>query len=77
MMVYMGVKGELKRAVCKVKRRSGGLVMLGGVMGGGIGMRFYVLGVKYMGGCYRGGIWGVYGGVGGVFGFIFLKDRVG
>jgi len=76
MMIYMAIKGQLKTALSKLKTRSGRFVMLGALMGGPIGMTFYVLAVKYIGASYTAAISAVYPAVGAFFAFVFLKDRL-
>ncbi|PGB00923.1 DMT family transporter [Bacillus toyonensis] len=76
MMVYMGLKGQLRTALSKLKTRSGRFVMLGALMGGPLGMTFYVLAVKYIGASYTAAISAIYPAVGAFFAFMFLKERL-
>jgi len=76
MMVYMGFKGQLKTAFSKIKTRSGRFVMLGALMGGPVGMTFYVLAVKYIGASYAASFSAVYPAVGAFFAFLILKDKL-
>lgn len=76
MMVYLGLKGDLKQSILKVKTRSGRFAMLGGLLGGPIGMTFYVLAVQYMGASYAASMSAVYPAVGAFFAFLLLKDRL-
>ncbi|MEI4829877.1 DMT family transporter [Bacillus sp. FJAT-53711] len=76
MMLYMAMKGQLKTALSKLKTRSGRFVILGALMGGPIGMTFYVLAVKYIGASYTAAISAVYPAIGAFLAFIFLKDRL-
>jgi len=76
MMLYMGIKGELKITFKKVLTRSGRFVILGAFLGGPIGMTFYVLAVKYLGASLSASISAVYPAVGAFFAFLFLKDKL-
>ncbi len=60
----MGLKGQLRTALSKLKTRSGRFVMLGALMGGPLGMTFYVLAVKYIGASYTAAISAIYPAVG-------------
>lgn len=76
MIVYMAIKGSLATALSKLKTRSGRFVVLGALLGGPLGMTFYVLAVKYIGASYTAAISAIYPAVGAFFAFIFLKERL-
>lgn len=73
---YFSLKGELKRTLAKVKTKSGMFVMLAALLGGPLGMTFYVLAIKYLGSSYAAAFSSVYPAVGAFFAFLFLKDRL-
>lgn len=76
MMLFMGVKGELKETFSKFKTKSGLFVVLAACMGGPIGMSFYVLSVQNIGASFSATISAVYPAVGAFFAFFLLKDRL-
>ncbi|MDQ0199079.1 DMT family transporter [Neobacillus ginsengisoli] len=76
MMVYMAIRGELKISFKKIATRSGRFVILGALLGGPIGMTFYVLAVKYLGASLSASISAVYPAVGAFFAFLILKDKL-
>jgi drug/metabolite transporter (DMT)-like permease len=76
MMLYLGVKGELKQAFSKIKTRSGRFVIIGALLGGPIGMTSYVLAVKYIGASLAASMSAIYPAVGALFAFLLLKDRL-
>ncbi|PLR90774.1 DMT family transporter [Bacillus sp. T33-2] len=76
MMVYLGIKGELKNSLSKIRTRSGMFVILGALLGGPIGMTFYVLSVKYIGASLAASMSAVYPAIGAFFAFLILKDRL-
>lgn len=75
-MIFLTIKGKLKLTISKVKTKSGQFVILGAVMGGPIGMTFYVLGVQYLGASYTAAISAICPAIGAFFAFIFLKERL-
>lgn len=76
MILYMTIRGECKLAFKKLATRSGRFVILGALLGGPIGMTFYVLAVKYLGASLSASISAVYPAVGAFFAFLILKDRL-
>jgi drug/metabolite transporter (DMT)-like permease len=76
MIFYMTIKGELKETFKKVGTRSGRFVVLGALLGGPIGMTFYVLAVKYLGASLSASISAVYPAIGAFFAFLILKDKL-
>lgn len=75
-MLFLIAKGKLKLTISKIKTRSGRFVMLGAIMGGPIGMTFYVLGVQYLGASYTAAISAICPAMGAFFAFVFLKERL-
>jgi drug/metabolite transporter (DMT)-like permease len=76
MMILLRSKGELGEAFSKIRTRDGRFVMLAALLGGPIGMTFYVLAVQYIGPSYTASISSVYPAVGAFFGFLILRDRL-
>lgn len=76
MMLFMGIKGELKTTFSKLKTKSGLFVVLAAGLGGPIGMTFYVLSVQSIGASFSATISSVYPAVGAFFAFFLLKDRL-
>lgn len=76
MFVIMGVRGELKKTLGKLKTRSGLYVVLAAALGGPLGMTFYVLSVQTIGASFSATISAVYPAVGAFFAFFLLKDRL-
>lgn len=76
MMIYMAMTGKLATVLSKLKTRSGRFVVLGALLGGPLGMTFYVLAVKYIGASYTAAISAIYPAVGAFFAFMFLKERL-
>ena len=76
MMMLLGIKGELKTALGKLKTKPGRIVILAGILGGPIGMTFYVLSLQNIGASYTAVISSVYPAVGALFAFLILKDRL-
>lgn len=76
MMIFMAIRGEFKEPFKKITTRSGRFVILGSLLGGPIGMTFYVLAVKYLGASLSASISAVYPAVGAFFAFLLLKDRL-
>lgn len=76
MMLYLGIRGELKSTFSKLRSRSGFFVILGSLLGGPIGMTFYVLAVKYLGASITASMSAIYPAVGAFFAFLILKDKL-
>jgi drug/metabolite transporter (DMT)-like permease len=77
MIILMGVRGELKETVSKLKTRSGRFVVLAALLGGPVGMTFYVLSVDSIGASFTASISSIFPAVGAFFAFLLLKDRLG
>lgn len=76
MMIYMAMKGKLTTVLSKLKTRSGLFVVFGALLGGPLGMTFYVLAVKYIGASYTAAISAIYPASRSFFAFMFLKERL-
>ena len=76
MMVFLGIRGELKTTFSKIKTRSGRWVIFGALLGGPIGMTCYVLAVKYIGASYTASFSAIYPAVGAFMAFLILKDKL-
>ncbi|WP_144489510.1 DMT family transporter [Bacillus thuringiensis] len=75
-MLVLTIKGKLSITISKMKTRSGRFVMLGAILGGPIGMTFYVLGVQHLGASYTAAISAICPAMGAFFSFVFLKERL-
>lgn len=73
---YLSLKGQLKTALSKIKTAGGRYVILGSLLGGPLGMTFYVLAIKHLGSSYAASFSAVYPAVGAFFSFLLLKDRL-
>jgi drug/metabolite transporter (DMT)-like permease len=76
MTILLATKKELKTALSKLKTRDGRFVMLAAILGGPVGMTFYVLAVQYIGPSYSAAISSIYPAVGAFFGYLLLKDKL-
>lgn len=77
MTILMGFRGELKETFSKLKTRSGRFVVLAALLGGPVGMTFYVLSVDSIGASFTASISSIFPAVGAFFAFLLLKDRLG
>ncbi|HDR7001225.1 TPA: DMT family transporter [Bacillus cereus] len=75
-MLFLTVKGNLILTFSKIKTSSGLFVILGAILGGPIGMTFYVLGIQYLGASYTAAISAICPATGAFFAFVFLKERL-
>lgn len=73
---YLAIKGEFKQAITAMSRKSGRIIMLAALLGGPLGMTFYVLAIKFLGSSYAAAFSAVYPAVGAFFAFLLLKDRL-
>ena len=73
---YLSLKGELKKALANIKTDGGRFVILGSILGGPLGMTFYVLSIHHLGSSYAASFSAVYPAVGAFFSFLLLKDRL-
>ncbi|MBL4932617.1 DMT family transporter [Clostridium paridis] len=76
MIIYHGVRGNLKNSIKKVFSKNGGVVAIAALLGGPVGMTGYLLAVKYIGPAYTASISAFYPAVGALFAFIILKDKL-
>ena len=74
--ILLGVKGELKTALGKLKVAPGRFIILAGTLGGPIGMTFYVLSLQNIGASYTAVISSIYPAIGALFAFIILKEKL-
>lgn len=73
---YLSLKGELKKALSNITTAGGRYVILASLLGGPLGMTFYVLSIKHLGSSYAASFSAVYPAVGAFFSFLLLKDRL-
>lgn len=76
MVIYMTIKGQVKKAVIATKTRSGRFIMLGALLGGPVGMTGYLLSIKYIGPAYTAIISSLYPAIGALLSYIFLKEKM-
>lgn len=76
MLLFNGVRGELKQVGADWKSKSGRLVMLAAVIGGPVGMTGYVLAIHSMGSSVGAVASAAYPAVGAVFACVFLKEKM-
>jgi drug/metabolite transporter (DMT)-like permease len=76
MLILMGVRGELKSSVSKLKTKAGWWVVLAATLGGPVGMTFYVLSVQSIGASFTATISSIFPAVGAFFAFFILRDRL-
>jgi len=74
--IYLFIRGELKTALSHLTSRDGRIILLGGLLGGPVGMTFYILSIKYLNASFAASFSAVYPAVGALFAFILLKDRL-
>jgi drug/metabolite transporter (DMT)-like permease len=75
-LVYLSIKGQLKRLVVAMKTKSARYVVLGALLGGPVGMTGYLLSIKYLGPSYTASISSVYPALGAILASILLKEKV-
>lgn len=76
MLLYMGVKKQLKSVWDALKTRSGKFICLASIFGGPIGMASYLLAIKYIGAGYTASISSIYPAVGAFWAYLFLKEKL-
>ncbi len=76
MLVFNGVKGELKQVFGVFKTKSFKWVVLASAIGGPVGMTGYVLAVSYMGASIGAVASAVYPAIGTILAYFFLKEKV-
>lgn len=76
MLIYLGVKKQLRAVARAVKTRSGRFIMLSALLGGPVGMTGYVMAINYIGPAYTAIISSVFPALGALFSYIFLKEKM-
>ena len=76
MLVFNGVRGNLRKVGAAWNQKSGRLVMLAAVIGGPVGMTGYVLAIHAMGSSVGAVASAAYPAVGAVLAFLFLKEKM-
>ncbi|OCA88283.1 lic-1 operon protein [Bacillus sp. FJAT-27225] len=76
MMIYLTARGRLGETFKRLRTRSGLFVVIGALLGGPIGMTFYVLAVKYIGASMAASMSAIYPAIGAFFAFLILKDKL-
>lgn len=76
MLLYMGVRKQLKSVVRALKTKSGKFIVLGALLGGPIGMSGYVAAIQFIGPAYTAFISAMFPALGALFSYIFLKEKM-
>jgi len=76
LMIIMLCSGKLGGTFRLMKTKVGRVTMLAALVGAPIGMSGYVLGIKYAGASYASSISVIYPGIGAVFAFLLLKEKL-
>lgn len=76
MGIFMTGKKKIRYVASKIKTRDGLFCVLGAVLGGPIGMSFYMLGIKNAGPAYTAIITSSYPALGVVLAYFLLKERL-
>ncbi len=76
MLLFNGVRGDLKRVGSVCKTKSGRFVMLGAVIGGPVGMTGYVLAIRAMGSSIGAVASAAYPAVGTALACLILKEKM-
>ena len=76
MLLYMGIKKQLKNVIRALKTRSGKFIVLGALLGGPIGMSGYVAAINYIGPAYTAIISSMSPALGALLSYIFLKEKM-
>ncbi len=76
MLLYMGIKKQLKNVIRAFKTRSGKFIVLGALLGGPIGMSGYVAAINYIGPAYTAIISSMFPALGALLSYIFLKEKM-
>lgn len=71
MLLYMGIKKQLKNVIRALKTRSGKFIVLGALLGGPIGMSGYVAAINYIGPAYTAIISSMFPALGALLSYIF------
>ena len=76
MSILLLVKNRIKLLIPKLKTKDGCFCVLGALLGGPIGMSFYMLAIKNAGPAYTATITSSYPALGVALAFVFLKERL-
>lgn len=74
--MFMLCKKQLKSTFSLIKTRTGKVTMLAALVGAPIGMSGYVMGIHYAGSAYATSISVIYPGIGAVFAYLVLKEKI-
>lgn len=70
------IRGKAKEIIPSFLSRNGLILVIAGILGGPLGMLFYILGVKYSGAAYASIISSTYPVLGAIIARIFLKEKL-
>ncbi|MGL4740275.1 MAG: DMT family transporter [Sarcina sp.] len=70
------LRGKIKEIIPSFLSRNGLILVIAGILGGPLGMLFYILGVKYSGAAYASIISSTYPVLGAIIARIFMKERL-
>ncbi|MGL5415094.1 MAG: DMT family transporter [Clostridium sp.] len=70
------IRGKIKQIIPSFFSRNGLILVIAGILGGPLGMLFYILGVKYSGAAYASIISSTYPVLGAIIARIFMKEKL-
>ena len=70
------IRGKIKLILPSFFSRNGAVLGIAGILGGPLGMLFYILGVKYSGAAYASIISSTYPVIGAIIARIFMKEKL-
>lgn len=76
LLLIMLCTGKFTSTFKLMKTKVGRVTMLAALVGAPIGMSGYVLGIKYAGASYASSISVIYPGIGAIFAFLLLKEKI-
>lgn len=76
MLLYMGIRRQLRNVVRALKTKSGKFIVLGALLGGPVGMSGYVAAIHYIGPAYTAMISAMFPALGALLSYIFLKEKM-
>ncbi len=76
LILIMLFSKQLKSTFALLKTRTGKVTMIAALVGAPIGMSGYVLGIKYAGAAYASSISVIYPGIGALFAYLVLKEKL-
>ncbi|WP_317311043.1 DMT family transporter [Clostridium thermobutyricum] len=74
--ITLVIRGKIKQIIPSFFSRNGVILVIAGILGGPLGMLFYILGVKYSGAAYASIISSTYPVLGAIIARIFLKEKL-